>query len=93
MSRSRSSWLHSSGARLDARPLPNLRLQPLRKTRRPGAAGVRDDGLLELGQLPEDFEAALDGCDELLGLDAIGGAKQALQIGPVVLAAAERMRW
>ncbi len=58
---------------LSPRPLPNLRSQPLRKTRRPGAAGVRDDGLLELGQVPEDFEPALDGRDELLGLDAIGG--------------------
>lgn len=35
------------------RPPPNLRSQPLRKTGRPGAAGVRDDSLLELGQTPE----------------------------------------
>jgi hypothetical protein len=72
-----------------SRPLPNLRSQPLRKTGRPGAAGVRDNRLLELGQVPEHTEAALDGRDERLGLDAVGGPKQALQVGPVVLAAAE----
>ena len=74
---------------LSPRPLPNLRSQPLRKPGRPGAAGIRDDSPLELGQVPEHIEAALDGRDELLGLDAIGGAKQALQVGPIVLAAAE----
>jgi hypothetical protein len=53
-------------------------LPPLRKTWRPGAPGIRDDGLLKLGQMPEHVEAALNGRDELLGLDAIGGAKQAM---------------
>ena len=75
--------------RSSPRLLPNLRSQPLRKPGRPGAAGVRDDRLLEFGQVPERIEAALDGRDELLGLDAIGRTKQALQIGPIVLDAAE----
>src|SRR5262245_15068777 len=53
------------------RQLPNLRSQLLRKTWRPGAAGVHDDGLLELGQVPEHVEAALDGGDALFWLDTI----------------------
>ena len=51
---------------------PNLRPQPLRKTWRPGATGIRDHGQPKLAQVPKDIEAALDGRDDLLGLDAIG---------------------
>jgi hypothetical protein len=54
----------------------------------PAALGIGDDLVLELRQLAEYVESRLDGRDDLLGLDALGGSDQTLDVDPVVVTAA-----